>query len=84
MPACGGQDTDGLHLFACEVSYDMQIQADQSKCERNRLRLFICRLSSESIDNMLVNERWIAVRQSVAAQLVISVTLGHTWHRPNM
>ncbi len=71
-----------LHLLTGEVPYHVQIQTDQSKGERDRCRVFICRLSSESVDNVLVNKRWIAMGQGVTAQLVIRIKLGHTGHRP--
>ena len=50
-----------------------KIQANEGKGQRDRLRLGVCVLRREGIDDVLVNERRIAMRQRVAAQLVVGV-----------
>ncbi len=51
-----------LNLTAGKVSLNMQIKTDQRESERNRLGLRIGCLSSESIDDMLMDKVRAAVR----------------------
>src|SRR5580704_7672559 len=67
-----------LHVYALdlppgELSLHEEIQANEGKGQRDRLGLGVCVLRREGIDDVLVNERRIAMRQRVAAQFVVAM-----------
>jgi hypothetical protein len=66
-----------LDLLSGKLFFDLQIQPDECKGYRDRLSTLIGVLSRECIHHMLMNERRIAPRQRVAAQLVIGILLDH-------
>ena len=60
-----------LNLLPGILFLDVQIEADQRKCQSDRLRAIVRILGSERIDHMLVNERGIAEAERVGAELVV-------------
>jgi hypothetical protein len=60
-----------LHLLPRELLLHMQVQPDERKRQRDRLRVFIRVLCRERVDDMLVNESGIAEAERVRAQFVV-------------
>jgi hypothetical protein len=48
----------------------VEVESEQRKCHRNGLRISGGVLSGESIDDVLMNERRVAVPEGVEAKLV--------------
>jgi hypothetical protein len=64
-----------LDLPAGKVFLDEQIEAHERKGERDRFRLIIRVLCGECVHDVLMNKRWTAMRERVAAQLIICILL---------
>ncbi len=56
-----------LHLLPGKLLFDVQIQSDESKSQLDRLRLRVRMLRSHGIDDILMKERRIAMREGIAA-----------------
>ena len=56
-----------LDLLAGTSFLDMQVEADKRKGQFDRLVTFGDGLRAKRIDDVLMNERWIAVRERVVA-----------------
>lgn len=64
-----------LDLSARMPLLDVQVEADERERDRDRLRAVVSRLRRIGIDDVLMDERRIAARQRVGAQLFIGFTL---------
>ena len=61
-----------LNLPPRIAALEMEVQADERKGHADRLRLLRRALRRERVDDMLVNEVRVAVRQRVGGQLIAS------------
>ena len=62
-----------LHAAAGPVVLDVQVHASQPERDRDRLGRLVGLLHRPRVDDVLMDERRIAVRERVAAQLVVGV-----------
>ena len=67
-----------LHLFAGEAFFEVQVEANEGEDDRDRLGGFVRVLRCVCVDNELMNEGGIGVRQGVESELVVEVVVaGH-------
>jgi hypothetical protein len=64
-----------LNLLPGDLLLAMQVKTGKGERQGNRLGAFIRPLRRERIDYMLMDERRVATRQRVAAQLIIVVPI---------
>jgi hypothetical protein len=64
-----------LDIFTGVIPLDVQIQPDQRKRDFYGFRVQVRLLGCESIHHVLVNERWIWMRERVLGKLVILLLL---------
>ena len=65
-----------LDFFSGQSMVHMEIQANERKRESDRLGVFMGMLRRECIHDVLMNERRIAVRERIGAELVVRIVLG--------
>ena len=65
-----------LHLASRKASFEVEVQTDQGKRQRDRLCLLIRPLRGPCIHDVLVDEGWMTVRERIALQLLVRVLEG--------
>jgi hypothetical protein len=63
-----------LYLAARAPLFHSKIQSDERECDGDRLGALVGLLRRKCIDDVLVNECGITVRQRVSAQFIICVS----------
>ncbi len=64
-----------LYLSAAEAAVDVHIQSDERERQTNRLRAGGRVLGAIRVHDVLMNERWIAVRERVRQEFVVGLFL---------
>lgn len=62
-----------LDVFPRKLLFDVQVQTDERERQLHRFGALIRILRGKGIDYMLMDERWIAMRERIIAQFVVGI-----------